>query len=412
MGGPSEEMRRLCPSLPDRGRSASEYRPPLALLQARLSVSFIFFANGFVVASWLPHIPEVKERLALSDFRLGVALFAMAVGSVLALPFAGWLVGRLGSDAATRTAGLALCILLPFPVLAPSLPALMGSLLLFGAANGMLDVSMNAQAVALEDCYRKPILASLHGLYSTGGLAGASLATVAAAGDIPTSSQVLALTVILAPTVFVVSRHLLSDATASDGGGPMLAWPSGALIGLGALAFFALMAEGAMGDWTAVFLREYHGASLDAAATGFAGFSLAMAMARFSGDWARRRWKAPNLLRAGGIAAGTGMAMALTVPTIFLSVCGFTLFGLGLANMVPIVFAAAGRAPGMTAGLAIAAVATAGYGGLLAGPPLIGIAAEVVGLRLAFVTILLGVLAIAAFAAIVHQSPNSEGVPG
>jgi MFS family permease len=102
------------------------------------------------------------------------------------------------------------------------------------------------------------------------------------------------------------------------------------------------------------------------------------------------------------------MAIALTAPNIFLSVCGFTLFGLGLANMVPIVFAAAGRVPGMTAGLAIAAVATAGYGGLLAGPPLIGIAAEVVGLRLAFVIILLGVLAIAAFAAIVHQRSSRE----
>jgi hypothetical protein len=402
-------MRRLCPSLPDHSRSGSEYRPPsLALLHARLSISFIFFANGFVVASWLPHIPEVKERLALGDFWLGVALFAMAAGSVLALPFAGWLTGRLGSDAVTRTAALALCVLLPFPVLAPNLWALMGSLLLFGAANGMLDVSMNAQAVALEDRYRGPILSSLHGLYSTGGLAGAGLAAVAAASNIPTSRQVLALVIIAAPIVFVVSRHLLPDATARDGDGAVLAWPSGALIGLGALAFLALMAEGAMGDWTAVFLREYRGAGLDAAATGFAGFSLAMALARFSGDWARQRWKAPNLLRAGGIAAGTGMVIALTAPNIFLSVCGFTLFGLGLANMIPIMFAAAGRVPGMTAGLAIAAVATAGYAGLLAGPPLIGMGAEVVGLRLAFITILLCVLAIAAFAPIVQQGPKGD----
>jgi MFS family permease len=148
-------------------------------------VSFVFFANGFVVASWLPHIPEVKERLALSDFQLGIALLAMAVGSVLALPFAGWLTGRLGSGTATRAAGLAVCALLPVPVLSPNLPLLMLALLLFGAANGMLDVAMNAQAVLAEGRYQPPILSSLHGLYSTGGLAGASLAALAGSREYP-----------------------------------------------------------------------------------------------------------------------------------------------------------------------------------------------------------------------------------
>src|SRR5215471_7987248 len=120
------------------------------LRHARISVSLVFFANGFVVASWLPHIPEVKERLALGDFRLGVALFAMAAGSVLALPVAGWLAGRLGSHVATAAAGLTLCLLLPAPVVAPNLPVLMLALLPFGAANALLDVSMNAQAVLIE----------------------------------------------------------------------------------------------------------------------------------------------------------------------------------------------------------------------------------------------------------------------
>src|SRR5438045_2402281 len=121
------------------------------LRRARMSISFAFFANGFVVASWLPHIPEVKERLGLGDFLLGIALFSMAIGSVLVLPVAGWSAGRFGSDATTRTAGLALCLLLPMPVVAPNLATLILALLLFGAANGMLDVSMNAQAVLIED---------------------------------------------------------------------------------------------------------------------------------------------------------------------------------------------------------------------------------------------------------------------
>ena len=186
----------------------------------------------------------------------------------------------------------------------------------------------------------------------------------------------------------------------------MLAWPSRALVGLGALAFLALMAEGAMGDWAAVFLREYRGAGMDGAATGFAGFSLAMAAGRFSGDWARRRWGGRGLLRVGGLAAGLGIAVALTAPGLVLAVFGFALFGLGLANMVPVLFGAAGRARGVTTGLGIAAVATAGYAGLLTGPPAIGVTAEVVGLRLALVTIVFGVLVVAAFAALVRDKPG------
>jgi hypothetical protein len=374
------------------------YRAPTpASLRARLSISFIFFVNGLAVASWLPHIPEVKERLVLGDFWLGIALFAMAAGSVLALPFAGWFAGRFGSHIAVRAAGLALCLLLPAPVIAPDLPTLMLALLLFGAANGTLDVAMNAQAVLIEDRYPRPILSSLHGLYSAGGLAGASLAALAASIGVAATNHVLTVTGVLTPLLFGAIRFLMHDELGTSNRAAALAWPSRALIGLGALAFLALMAEGAMGDWTAVFLREYLGAGMDGAATGFAGFSLAMAAGRFSGDWARRLWGPPILLRAGGLAAGLGVAIALTAPGIALSVFGFTLFGLGLANMVPLLFGAAGRASGMTAGLGIAAVATLGYAGLLAGPPLIGTAAELIGLRLALVTILFGMLTIVIF---------------
>jgi MFS family permease len=187
-------MRQLSPFQPRcQGAGAGHLRPAAELLRGRISISFIFFANGFVVASWLPHIPEVKERLRLGDAQLGMALFAMAVGSVLVLPFAGRLAGKLGSHAATGAAGLALCLLLPAPMLAPSLPTLTIALLLFGAANGMLDVSMNAEAVLTEDRYGRPILSSLHGLYSTGGLAGASLAALAASSGIPAATQALTL---------------------------------------------------------------------------------------------------------------------------------------------------------------------------------------------------------------------------
>jgi hypothetical protein len=268
----------------------------------------------------------------------------------------------------------------------------------------MLDVSMNAQAVLIEDRYRRPILSSLHGLYSTGGLAGASLAAAATSGGIPAPAQTLGLTVVLMPSILAISRFLLRGEARGTDRSAVLAWPSRALLGLGALAFLALMAEGAMGDWAAVFLREYRRAGINDAATGFAGFSLAMAAGRFAGDWVRRRCGAPILLRVGGLAAAVGMTTALTVPGLVLAVLGFALFGLGLANMIPILFGAAGRAQGMTAGLGIAAVATTGYAGLLAGPPLIGMTAELVGLRLALVAIVCGVLAVAVFAGVVGNN--------
>jgi len=378
-----------------------------------MAVSFVFFVNGFVVASWLPHIPEVKERLALGDFELGIALLAMAVGSVLALPFAGWFVGRLGSDVATRTASLVLCLLLPAPVLAPVLPMLMLALLLFGAANGLLDVAMNAQGLLIEDRYRRPIFSSLHGLFSTGGLAGASVAALVASVEIPAAVHVLGITGMMAPLLLAARRLLLRDEAGKVNQGAVLAWPSGALVGLGALAFLALMAEGAIGDWAAVFLHEVRGTGMDGAATGFAGFSLAMTAGRFTGDWARREWNAATVLRAGGLAATLGMAIALIGPGLGVSVLGFTLFGLGVANMIPILFGAAGHAKGLPAGVGIAAVATAGYGGFLTGPPMIGAAAELIGLRLALAAVLLGVLAVAVFAGLVRDEPlDAQALPG
>jgi fucose permease len=227
---------------------------------------------------------------------------------------------------------------------------------------------------------------------------------LAASIGISARAQTLGLAAVLAPLLLAISRFLLRGEARGTDRSAVLAWPSRALLGLGALAFLALMAEGAMGDWAAVFLREYRSAGMDGAATGFAGFSLAMATGRFGGDWVRRRWGAPILLRAGGLAAAVGITIALIAPGLVVSVLGFTLFGLGLANMIPVLFGAAGRTRGMTPGLGIAAVATTGYAGLLAGPPLIGMTADLVGLRLALVTILCGVLAIAAFAGIVSKN--------
>jgi len=277
-------------------------------------------------------------------------------------------------------------------------------LLLLGAANATLDVAMNAQGVLIEDRYQRPIFASLHGLFSAGGLAGASLAGLAVSGGVAAPLHVLGFAASITMILPAATRSLLQDQAGKARANSVLARPSGALLGLGALALLALMAEGAIGDWAAVFLREVRGAGMDSAAIGLAGFSLAMAAGRFSGDWARRQWSAASLLRASGLVSALGMTIALTAPGLVGAIFGFTLFGLGLANMIPILFGAAARAKGVTAGFGIAAVATAAYGGFLAGPPLIGLTAELVGLQLGLVAILVAALAIAAFANLVRHS--------
>jgi len=356
---------------------------PTEIVRARVAVGAIFFVNGLVLASWLPHIPAVKAAHAISDGQLGLILLCMAVGALLALPVAGFLVGRLGSRLMTSATALALCAALPLPLLAPRVEALGLVLVLFGAANATLDVSMNAQAVAVEARWGRAIMSSFHGLFSLGGLAGAALAGVAMAagmGDVP---HVVVTALACVTAVLGCLPFLLPSPAAAGGPGPVFARPRGALLALGALAFCGLIAEGAMGDWSAVYLHDTLGSSPALASAGFAACSLAMAVGRFTGDGLVRRYGAARVLRVSSTVAAAGLVGALLVGTPAGGVVGFGLVGLGVANVVPILFSAAGRVPGTEPGVGIAAVATTGYFGFLVGPPVIGMVADVTGLRVA-----------------------------
>lgn len=367
------------------------------IARARLAVSTMFFVNGVVLASWVPHIPAVKARHAITDGELGGVLFAMAVGAIIALPMAGWLVGRFGSRRMTSVAAVGLCLCLPLPVVAPTIGLLVLSLFVLGAFNATLDVSMNAQAVLVEQRYGRPIMSSFHGLFSLGMLAGAGGAVAVMARGTSDEAHVVE-AALLAVLAVGVNLSSLVPTPAGAGGGRVLAVPGGALLGLGALTFCGLLVEGAMGDWTAVYLHDTLGSSEAHAGTGFAAFSLAMAGGRFAGDRLVAALGPARVLRVFGATAAIGLLTALVLGDASSAIVGFGLVGLGIANVVPILFGAAARVPGVEAGHAIAGVATVGYAGLLAGPPLIGVAADVVGLRLALgiVVALCAVLAIGA----------------
>jgi fucose permease len=363
--------------------SPAPLESPRLPVRSRWAVATIFFINGMVLATWVPHIPAVKARHAISDGELGVVLLAMAVGAVVALPLAGWLVGRAGSRRMTSAAAIALCLALPLPLVSPNVALLSLSLVVLGACNATLDVSMNAQAVAVEQGYQRAIMSSFHGLFSLGGLVGAAVAGGVMALGVQDVPHVTGTAIASLFAVGCCLRWLMPSTTQHVSPGGVFARPTGALLGLGALAFCGLLAEGAMGDWSAVYLHDTLGSSPAVAAVGFAAFSLAMAAGRFGGDRLVVRFGSGHVLRASSAVAAIGLAVAISIGTPAVGIIGCGLVGLGISNVIPILFSAAGRVGGIPAGTALAAVATTGYLGFLAGPPLIGLAAEVSGLRVA-----------------------------
>jgi fucose permease len=348
---------------------------------AQLAVSILFFVNGAVLASWLPHIPAVKARLTSGDGQLGLVLLAMAGGAVVALPTAGWLIGRLGSRLLSSAAAVALCVTMPLPVLSPSLPALVLALGVLGACNGLLDVSMNAQAAVVEQRGARPIMSSFHALFSLGGVAGALLASGAMAIGLGDRAHVGVAALVALAAIAIALPGLVPAGPAPDPT-PALARPSRALLTLGVLALLGLLAEGAMADWSAVYLHDTLSASPAVAAVAFAAFSLAMAAGRIAGDGLVSRLGPRHVLRLSAAVAAVGLAGALLVGQPATGVAGCAVVGLGIANIIPVLFSAAARVPGVAPGHGLAAVATTGYLGFLAGPPLIGAVAEVAGLAL------------------------------
>ena len=352
----------------------------MTLRRSRLAVAVFFFINGAALASWVPHIPAVKGRHMLTDGALGLVLLSMAAGSVLTLPMAGWLVGRLGSRVMTAGAGIALCLALPLPVASPSVAMLSLSLGFLGACNALLDVSMNAQAAEVEQRIGRPIMSSFHALFSLGGVAGALAAGRAMAAGIGDTAHVGMATIITLSAVALALPGLVSPRAVDSPAETVVARPSGALLALGMLALLGLMAEGAMADWSAVYLHDTLGSSPAVAAVGFAAFSLAMGAGRLSGDALVGRFGPPRVLRGSSAVAAVGLALALLVGRPAIAIMGCALVGVGVANIIPILFSAAARVPGVPPGRALAAVATTGYLGFLAGPPLIGVVAEAAGL--------------------------------
>ena len=358
----------------------------------RAATFLSFFVNGAMIGTWVAQIPFVQDRLDVSKSTIGLALLCMATGALIAMPLTGQLLDRRSSATVTRVAALLYLPLIALPVLAPS-PVLLGlALLVFGAGNGAMDVAMNAHGVAVERTLNRPIMSSLHAGWSFGGLAGAGgVALAVALGVDPRVEALVAGGVLWAAALFITAR--LGSASAHSEHGPAgLALPSRGVVLIGALCFLVMVTEGAMGDWSGIYLKTDLDASDSAAATGFAGFSLGMAVARLAGDGLNRRWGATRLLCGGAALVTVALAALLLIADPVVAVIGFALVGVGVANAVPLLFSAAGHVP--PAGPSLAAVFTLGYTGFIVGPPLIGLLADATSLPIALGTLCVATAAV------------------
>lgn len=366
---------------------------------ARVATNVLFFLNGLAFATWGVHVPTFKYQHGLSEAEVALAMLAAGVGALVAVLGAGALVGRFGARAVCAAAGLLTAAAIGAVLRLPSYGMGVAGLFVFGMANSLFDVAMNAHAVEVEAAYARPIMSSCHGFFSLGGLGGSALASLLAVAGVAAPTHTLWMGVVVGTLAVGVVPLMLPDrAHASDDAGHSFVRPHGVIVLLGVMAALGLVAEGAMYDWSVLYLRESLGSPQTLAALAYAAFSVAMAAGRFAGDRARAKLGAATLLRASGALAAVAMLAVLLIGHPAAALAGFALVGLGISNVVPVLFACASRVPGITPAHGISGVASLGYLGFLAGPPMIGAVAQVATLPAALCLVALFAAALAALA--------------
>ncbi|WP_425146324.1 MFS transporter [Deinococcus sp.] len=382
----------------------------LALLTPRVATSLMFFVNGLIVASWVVRIPSVRDALHLTEAQVGTAILGMAVGALLSMPLSGGWIARFGSAAVTRLFAVLFCLTLLLPFVAGNLPLLFGALALLGMTNGAMDVAMNAQGVAVERRLGRPVMSSFHAWFSLGNLSGALAGSLLLALKVGALPHALGLGLLSLVAVLLAGSSLLPRSAdqppealtpvATGAEAPPLLDSAPARVSLsplvlpmGLLCFLAMLGEGASGDWSGLYYRDVLKVSGGLVGLGYSALTLSMTLGRIFGDRWRGRFGDERLVVSSGLLSGAGVLLALLSRGYPLATLGYVLTGLGVANIVPVLYGAAGRA---MSGQGIARVATLGYLGFLAGPPLIGYVSHALSLRAGLLVIALSLLLVSA----------------
>ncbi len=360
----------------------------ISVVSAWRAVAAMFILNGALFGIWASRIPAVRDHLNLSHEDLGYGLLFMAAGAVCSFPITGRLTDRFGAVSVTRVIAVLYTFSLVLLPLAGSFAALAAFLFLFGAFHGSMDVAMNAWAAEVEQSYDKPLMSSFHAMWSLGAGLGAISGFVAVSFELSVMQHfllaggaVVIFALVLSWVPWASRRPVSSQAS-------VFALPSGALILVGFTALCGALGEGAVADWSAIFLRDVTGAPERVAALGYAVFSVAMVVCRLAAGVAIARFGPVASARFGGVCAAMGVFCVVSSGNAPLALAGLTLMGVGYAVIMPLAFSRAASDPNVPPGQAIASVATLGYGGLLIGPPMIGFLAEILGLQVAFAILL------------------------
>jgi fucose permease len=389
--------------------------PPRTAHRAAQAAYFVF---GVVMAIFGVHVPSLRAHYGLDDGQLALALLGVAAGAVLCLASAGRLIGAFGARRVAAVAALAMCAALAALLEGRHPVSLGAAVVIFGAAVGLFDVAINSQGTRIESLLGRPVMSALHGLWSLGGTAGAALGAWMIDHGMPATLQLRWVAGVAAVLCLVASAGLLpresasgAQADAAQGWRRMPPQARRVLLALGLLALLGLLAEGAIYDWVVLFLQRERGADPALAALGFSAFSAAMAAGRFGGDWLRARVAAARLLAASAALSAASMAVVLASGSLTIALAGLIGVGLGLSNVIPILFVAASRVEGASAAAGIALVSSLGWLGIVAGPPLVGGVAQATSLTVGLALVVVASLALAGCARVASPGGRLASSP-
>ncbi|MGR4974654.1 MFS transporter [Pseudomonas sp. LARHCG127] len=371
--------------------------PPPTFIPGRLeqmSTRIAYLIAGIGIAAWAPLVPYAKVRANLDEGTLGLLLLCLGVGSILAMPISGALATRFGCRRVLSGGTILICLALPLLATMTSLPWLVAALFLFGAGLGTVDSTVNLQAVIVERASGKTMMSGFHGMFSLGGIIGAAGVSALLGLGLSPLGATLVVNGVLLVALFKAAPHLLPYG--SESSGPAFAIPHGVVLFIGILCFIVFLAEGAVLDWSAVFLTTERAVDTAYAGLGYAAFALTMTVGRLTGDAVVHRLGAKRVIIYGGSIAAAGFLLATLAPMWQAALLGYALVGAGCSNIVPVLYTAVGKQTLMPEAIAVPAITTIGYAGILAGPALIGFVAHGSSLSIAFGLIALSLVAVAA----------------
>ena len=355
----------------------------------RIAIGSLFFMLGLTFATWASRIPSIQEKLGLGDTSLGLVLFALPVGSMLSLPFTGWLVQRFGSRKVAANALLVYSLMLVLLGFVENLPQLLFVLVLFGSSGNVANISINTQAINIESRYGRNIMASFHGLWSLAGFAAAGIGTFMIGENVFPSRHFLLISSLILMGIALSFRYLLPDEKREVKAASFFIKPDRRLLLLGVIGFCCMICEGAMFDWSGIYFQKVVGAEKSWIGAGYTAFMCTMAGGRFIADWVAHKFGFKRTVQYSGILIAAGLGVAVVFPYLVSALIGFFLVGLGVSSVVPLVYSEAGKSINLSPGAALSAVSSISFLGFLIGPPLIGVVAGVFSLQLSFVLIAL-----------------------